>query len=348
MINQNISPHQLNTQLMDLKISDFEEFRPWQERRRRELLNLLGWNCFKKVEPDVRILDTRKEKDCTIYDLTITCEPGVTMPFFLLAPPEAAIQYNCSFEGLSHYPAMIIPHGHLCDGRYGTVGISRHPEMDRMKEEYNSDLGRQFVQKGYITLCPDARGSGDRRQLKDREAQTLKGSECTDLNNALIGMGSCLAGAWTWDLMALIDWFTSLKREANLYACGFSGGGWQTLLLTALDERIKMAAVSGYFHQARDCVLTNNLCSCNFIPGFNSVFDHAELAALCAPRPLLIEKGMDDPLNGKRGINGVRELYAKAQVYYNECSAEGYVEFNEFKGGHYFNNKEIFSFFAKQ
>ena len=61
-------------------------------------------------------------------------------------------------------------------------------------------------------------------------------------------LGISVIGMLTWDLARLIDWLEADARfdTQRLGALGFSGGGMQTLWLAALDDRVKMAAVSGY------------------------------------------------------------------------------------------------------
>lgn len=87
----------------------------------------------------------------------------------------------------------------------------------------------------------------------------------------------------TWDLMRLIDW---LRRDGRfdteaLGCLGFSGGGMQTLWLAALDERVKLAVISGYLYGYRDALLTlNNNCSCNYVP---HPWEHLGMGDIASP-----------------------------------------------------------------
>ncbi len=78
---------------------------------------------------------------------------------------------------------------------------------------------------------------------------------------------------------------------------GLSGGGWQTIILGALDERIKVVVpVAGHspIWQRPSC--TSDIGDLEQNPtDFCTVADYDTLTALCAPRPLLlIYNRMDD------------------------------------------------------
>lgn len=78
----------------------------------------------------------------------------------------------------------------------------------------------------------------------------------------------------------------------RLGCCGLSGGGMQTIWLTAMDDRIKCAVVSGYFYGYLDSLLKMpHNCGCNFVPDLWNHIDMGDLGALVCPRPLLIESG---------------------------------------------------------
>ena len=86
---------------------------------------------------------------------------------------------------------------------------------------------------------------------------------------------------------------------------GFSGGAYTTWWLSALDDRVGMAVGSGFFHGFKDTILYNNRCGCNFVPNMWRYIDIGDLVAMSAPKPIYIEVGCDDDLNGKSRLNNV-------------------------------------------
>jgi hypothetical protein len=82
----------------------------------------------------------------------------------------------------------------------------------------------------------------------------------------------------------------------------------QAIWLTALDDRIKCSIVSGYFYGYKDALLKlSDNCGCNYVPHLWEYVDMGDIGALIAPRPLLIESGNRDPLNGEGGLSNVTQ-----------------------------------------
>jgi hypothetical protein len=152
----------------------------------------------------------------------------------------------------------------------------------------------------------------------------LLSNSCAVLNHMAIPLGQTVTGMWTFDLIRLVD-YVETRPECNalrIGCAGLSGGGLQTLWLTALDERVRCAVVSGYFYGYKDSLLRlANNCSCNYVPHLWELADMGDIAALVAPRPLLIETGTLDPLNGERGVANVAEQLAIARQAYTLLGA---------------------------
>ena len=69
------------------------------------------------------------------------------------------------------------------------------------------------------------------------------------------------------------------------------------MFTAAYDDRVAAAVVSGYFSSwAESHKMPWNMCGSQVAWGMLGRLEHEDLAALIAPRPLLIETGTEDPL----------------------------------------------------
>ena len=77
---------------------------------------------------------------------------------------------------------------------------------------------------------------------------------------------------------------------------GLSGGGWQTIIISSLDERVTFCnPVAGYSSFRTRSRLTSDLGDSEQTPcDLASITDYAQLTAMLAPRPALLTKNAED------------------------------------------------------
>ncbi len=124
---------------------------------------------------------------------------------------------------------------------------------------------------------------------------------------------------------------------------GHSYGGFYTLYAAALDPRIRVAVVSAYFND-REQVLDSSEPG-GFLdwryPDSLTLWRDPAVAALVAPRPLLIEAGTQDQLFP---IDGARRAAPEAAQFYARQGAADRFRFMEFAGRHDFNGDAALRF----
>jgi hypothetical protein len=149
--------------------------------------------------------------------------------------------------------------------------------------------------------------------------------------------------------MRLIDYIETRKDcgPERIGCGGLSGGGLQTLWLSAMDDRVKCAVVSGYFYGYKDSLLKMFNCSCNYVPHLWEYVDIGDIGALIAPRPLLIETGDMDPLNGERGLVNVTEQVEITRRAYKFLNAGEKLYHHIFEGKHRWNGEITYKFLDK-
>lgn len=295
-----------------LRACNAEEFWGWRQKSKTKLHVLLGLD--KMAPADIKpIVEERKlvEPGIIREKVIIQTEPDVWMPFFILIP-EACV-------GNSNAKIFIAPCGHLGGGKFSVAGYRINKPVSDAIDFYNYDYGMQLAKKGFVVLCPDARGFGERRDLNIQSDENFLDSSCNQLAHMAEPLGMTVAGMFTWDLMRLVDYIEERNEwNANDIACiGFSGGGMQALWFAALDDRIKKVIISGYMYGYKDSLLElNNNCSCNYVPHLWESFDMGDIGALMAPAKVVIQSCKEDKLNGARGIvNTVEQVNIMRDAY---------------------------------
>ncbi|MFC5652608.1 dienelactone hydrolase family protein [Paenibacillus solisilvae] len=318
-----------------------EAFRTWKQEAAAQLKKVTGMDQMEYCDLEPRILGTEQMDGYRREKWLIQTEPDVWMPFYILLPDGIA-------EGETR-PAMIAPHGHGSAGKYSPASRTDIPAVAEAVENYNYGYGLRFVQEGYIVFCPDARGFGERREwmLQGEEERAFLNSTCVELNHIAISLGRSLTGMWTWDLIRLVDYIETRTdcTPGKIGCAGLSGGGLQTLWLAALDERVQCAVVSGYFYGYKDSLLKYSYnCGCNYVPSLWNHVDMGDLGAMIAPRPLLIETGNEDGLNGDRGLQNVTEQLEITRDAYSVWGQENRLQHHIFEGRHRWDGKETYPF----
>lgn len=287
-------------------------FERWRGSTKELLYTSLGWCKMELCSPDAVCMGiTMLDGEIRREHWRIQVEPEIWMTLFLLVPPVPE----------RSAPVFLCPPGHNGAGKYAVAGVREYAAVAEKIDQYHYDYGLQLARLGCVAVCPDCRGFGERREdLRDtlRLPEGLKG-DCYRLAHMGEPLGIPVLGMLTWDLARLMDWLEAEGRFdlSRLGCLGFSGGGMQTLWIAALDERIRLAVISGYLYGYRDALLTlNSNCSCNYVPHLWEHLDMGDIASLIAPRPLWVQSCKADRLNGPRGIVNVREQVAVARAAY--------------------------------
>ncbi len=303
----------------------------WRSKTVRKLKQLTGYDTLQSASLAPRVTEERAFDGYLRQRVEIQTEPGVVMPLYVFIP-----------RGLpGPHPAVLAPHGHTSGGKLAVAGCREIPEVAKTIDQHNYDYGVQFVRAGFVTFCPDARGFGERREQAARGS--ILNSSCQWINNMAFPLGQTVTGMWAWDLHRLIDYVETREDciRDRIGCAGLSGGGLQTLWAAALDKRIKCAVISGYLYGYKESLLDMHTnCSCNYVPHLYEYVDMGDIAALIAPRPLLVETGTEDPLNGASGLANVRSQMRTIRRAYRLLAANRMLKHDVFAGKHRWNGVE--------
>lgn len=274
-----------------------EEWKAERATIREQILISAGLVPLPERNPlNARRTSRVKHGDFYIEKVVIEPLPGFHLAGNLYVPLKAS--------AANKVPGVLVPHGHWKHGRAHQATIYSVPA-----------LCANLATQGYVAFAWDMVGYDDTRQLPHRFGESA--AEQLWSFSAL--------GVQLWDSMRALDFLQSLPEvDGNrIGVTGASGGGTQTFLLAAVDDRITAAApvnmVSAIF-QGDDI--------CEEAPGLRVGINNMEIAAMMAPKPLLLVATTRDwtrntPSEEFPAIRGIYALFGRPdQVAYSQIDAE--------------------------
>ncbi len=86
-------------------------------------------------------------------------------------------------------------------------------------------------------------------------------------------------------------------------------------------------------------------CTCNFVPNLHRFGEIYDLVGLVAPRPMLVETGLRDPIFPQEGVS---EAVERAREVYKTFGVEGQPEMDIFEGRHRISGTRAYDFLWEQ
>jgi fermentation-respiration switch protein FrsA (DUF1100 family) len=296
--------------------------RAWQRRARRRLVRRLG---PQPAAVPLR-MEIRESTDAGRYQrqlIAYDSDAHMSVPAWLLVP------HHRTRPG----PAVLAQHGHG-PGKDDVCGLTSGPDSDE-----GHDYAHRLAERGYVVLAPDLRTFGERA---DWNPPNLYGCDLSHVHATLLGHS--LLALDLWDLARGLDLLAGhpLVDPKKMGMVGLSQGGTCTLFLAAVDRRVRAAVVSGYVNEWATCAaIPWNMCGSQALPGIVGDLDHADLGALVAPRPLLIESGSDDPIFPAPAAD---RAHVRLDSVYQALGAADRLELDRFEGGHRWHGERAYPF----
>ncbi len=285
-----------------------------EQLRRRVLVATGLWPLPEKTPLDAVIHGKVSRPGFTVERVYFQSLPGHFVTGLLFRPDKPSD---------SPRPGVLSPHGHggrmqrhsdaeikrqLANGGEHFEGSGRMPKLARCA---------QLARMGCVTFIFDMLGYADSIQISREVAHRHKDPRAEENQSddgwvfysidADLRLQSIM-GLQTWNAIRALDFLASLPDvdPQRLAVTGGSGGGTQSILLGAIDDRIKVSFPNGMVSTSMQggCYCEN----CNYLRvGTGNV----ELAALFAPRPQAMTAADDwtrDMM--KDGYPELRWLYA--------------------------------------
>ena len=230
-------------------------------------------------------LNTREREGYTVKNIMFQSHPGVYAVATLYVP-----------KGNGPFPAALLMMGHYTSGR-----VSEEPQK----------IGAALALNGYVSLNIDPFGSGERATAHFKPEY-----HGGNLGASLMNTGKTLMGMQIVDNMRAIDLLCSLPYvdKNKIGATGCSGGGNQTMWLSALDERVSVSVPVVSVGTFESYVMNSN-CICELLPDGLTLTEAAGLLGLVAPRPLKICTALQEEIKAFLPVEMFRTYKNLRPVY---------------------------------
>ncbi|UCH35383.1 MAG: acetylxylan esterase [Armatimonadota bacterium] len=292
-----------NVRHLDLRyhFTPYTSKRAWLTRagdlRQRILVSTGLWPMPEKAPLNAQVFGRIEREGYTVERVYFESVPGFFVTGNLYRPR----------DGRAKHPGILNPHGHWGTGRLENTDAGSVP-------------GRciNLARQGHVAFSYDMVGYNDSNQVPHSF-----GGPREEL------WGVSLMGLQLWNSIRAVDFLCSLPDvDVKRIGCtGASGGGTQTFMLMAVEDRIKVAvpAVMVSAHMQGGCL-------CENAPGLRVDAYNVEIASLMAPRPLFLVAATGDWTRDNPTVEcpDIRSIYAL-------FGAEDRLDCVQFDVGHNYN-----------
>ncbi|MEY9489431.1 dienelactone hydrolase [Streptomyces calvus] len=248
-------------------------------------------------------------------------------------------------HGRGPFPAVLLLHDHGSKFDIGKEKLVRPRDDDprlasaqAWADRYFDGrfVGDELARRGYVVLCLDALGWGDRGPLAYEQQQALASN--------LYHLGSSPAGLMAREDQRAAAFLAGLERVdgRRVAAVGFSMGGYRAWQVAALSDDIAAAASVCWMTGLKEMMVPGNntlrgQSAFHMLhPGLSRHLDIPDVASIAAPRPMLFFHGGQDTLFT---ADGVRVAHEKLRAVWRSRGAEERLRLKTWpEYGHVFNS----------
>ncbi len=278
-------------------LSTPEQWERYRDSARQRLTESFG-PLWEKTPLNSRTVGSFERQGLRVEKIIFESRPGWQVTAVLARRPELK----------GKLPAVLLVCGHTADGFKG----------------YQQQLFN-LAWRGFIVLCIDPAGQGERYQYYEPElGRSRLGGTTSEHSYAglqYLLLGRTMAGVRLWDGIRAVDYLLSRPDvdPARLAVHGRSGGGTMSSYIGAMDARIAVAAPECYLTSFRRLFesIGPQDAEQNLLSQIANGLDHGDFLIARAPRPTLMLTTTRDMFS----IAGARETFASAGRAYSALGA---------------------------
>src|SRR5215472_2131909 len=297
------------------KIATLADLKSRQQYVRERIRGYLG-DLPERTPLNPRVVGSLDRGDYRVERIIFESRPGFYVTANLYLPK----------TGTPPYPAILYPLGH-------ERGAKAHQAWQRCLAS--------LARRGFIALAWDPLGQGERIQMYDEDLHDTKTTGST-VEHTIIGTQCLLTGSHVaqytiWDGMRALDYLLSRPEvDPKRVGCtGNSGGGTLTAYLSALDDRIQVAAPSCYITSWRRMLESIGPQDAEQVfPLFlHDKLDYPDYIYAFGGKPFRMLTAIRDFFP----ISGARATFAEVRQTLTRLDLANHIEMFEYDDGHGYN-----------
>jgi len=318
------SPYVRKDLFSNLKLDTLDDYQASTSSHREYFYNeVIGRYPYELLPPNVRTRKVYDEDKWTGYEVVMDVYPEVIAYGVLILPKD--------LQAGDKRPVVVCQHG---------LGGRPQDTIEGDHRNYHAFAVR-LAERGFITFAPhNLYLFGDRFRLLQRKSYPIK---------------KTLFSIIVPQHQQIVNWLASLPNvdSERIAFYGLSYGGHSAMRIPALVTDYCMSICSANFtdwiwkttsnRSRHSYVWTGEYEMFEFDLG--NTFNYAEMAALIAPRPFMVERGHADHVSSDEAVGyefaKIRRLYAFQLNIPDRCGIEW------FAGPHTINGKGTFDFLHK-
>jgi dienelactone hydrolase len=330
---------------------DLRDLKAWQERARAKVFDHLFY-APPRFDPRPEVIRRVERDDYVQEDITFQTSPDVRVPASVLIPKKAKLPA----------PGIVVLHDHggmYVWGRDKVVeGEGEHPVLRDFKQQLygGKSIATELTRRGNVVIAIDMFYWGQRRMLLDddppsyRDPRAMTKEEIAAFNRrasqneqlvarSLFTAGVTWPGVLLWDDLRTVDYLATRPEvdPRHMGCVGLSVGGYRSFVLAALDPRMKVAVDVGWMTSLGSQIkrhVTNTIGFSFHIIGLYRYLDLPDLAALIAPRSVMVISGSRDQLFPPQGVEAA---FAKIEQCYRKAGQPDHQRCRLYDAPHQFN-----------
>lgn len=293
-----------------------DEYNAERKEKRTALRAALGLDKIKAINFEVK--STRVSDNH--YQLEIL--PGLVTPVWILKP-----------ERSNGKTVLYLP-GHDSNGAQGSFNYYGQ------NKTFHKWLPLQLQSEGFTVVVPELMGMG--KMIKKSFTEGHRG--CFANTELLQLYGISMAGMRTYQALCVMELMKNEVERPVSFIYGISGGGLIAMLTAAFTDKPEAVVISNYGATFKSSIMEIQHCVDNYIPNLLNIGECSDIIGLCAPTPVMLTNGSEDPIFPH---DGVQETAAELKKIYKLFNAEDDFYNHTHSGGHETDTDAVVEFYKR-